>query len=704
MVLRGTLACSVTASLFLSAGTASAQSAEGDSQTEEPSTPADQPSREIVVTAQKRSERLQDVAGAISVLDGDTLTDLGVSNLAEITNITTGLAVAPIRSRANIYIRGVGQSLASPNADSNIALNLNGVYLPGQMASPAFFDVEQIEVLAGPQGTLYGRNSTGGVVNIISRRPQRHFAADGFAEVGNYDHFQIMLGVDVPLSGNLYSRTSATHDRHDGYISNGEDDQRTTAVRETLMWEPSASTTVTAVGTYTHEGGIGNVLINVPDLDCGLRCASFDPKALGYYYDVDIFQGSLLVEQNLNDAVTLSYIGGYSHLDQRSFNALFSGPPHAALLNPETAEIQSHELRANIHVSRFEGLLGAYYFDEKGFVGVRIMPTPAVLLDNPFHVKSHGAALFGQGTVDLLDDLRFTAGLRYSNTVKAIDGTNFAFTPAGAQIFARPYEGRLSMDRIDWKAGLEFDVDPDAMIYANVASGFTPGGFSSGPQVLGQTAAKRFDPVTLVSYAVGLKSSFAADTVVLNAEAFYYDYKNYQISARDIVTAQNLVYNAKKSTIYGLQVDTSFLPSRNDDLTVSATYLHAKADILNTPSGSFNGIDLPFSPRWTIHARYERSFDLSDGGQLRASVNFKYTSGRWTLYTQNSDTYFQERNTHTDLNLGYYAAQDRWYLEAFVRNLEDDLVKTACIASIPGPAACYFEAPRTYGLQLGWKI
>jgi iron complex outermembrane recepter protein len=692
-------ACSVLAVLTISP--VYAQSTANNPQNDDSS----DTTAEIVVTAMKQSQTLQNVPAAVTVIDNERLNDLGVSNLVQIANLSTGIGIAPIRSRANIFIRGVGQSLGSPNADSNVALNLNGIYLPGQMSGTAFFDVDRVEVLPGPQGTLYGRNSTGGVLNITSRGPGNRFGVDGSVEIGNHDHVKVAAGIDVPISNTLSSRTAVTHNRHDGYISNGEDDQKTTAVRQTLVWQPGTQTKVTLVGTYTHEGGIGNVLINVPNRDCGFRCASFDPKALGYYYDVDVFQGSLTLEQKLSEDVSLTYIGGYSHLNQDSFNALFSGPPAVALLNPEKADIQSHEIRVNAEAGNFSGLVGAYYFDESGFVGVDIKPVPTTRLNNPFDHASHGTAAYGQGSYGAANGLRLTAGLRYSNTVKSIDGFNSAFSvTTGALLFNRPYNGRLSINRVDWKGGFEFDLAADSMLYGSIASGFTPGGFSSGPQVFGQTKAKPFEPVKLVSYSAGAKNRFADGMLTLNFEGFYYDYKNYQISARDVLTSQNLVFNAEKSTVYGFQLDTRLTPSPNDDLSVNATYLHAKADILRTPGGSFDGVDLPFSPRWTVNAFYQRSFDIGNDAQIRANVNFKYTSGRWTIYTQATPDFYQKANTHTDLNLGYFAADDRWSIQAYVRNLEDKLVKTACISAVPGPAACYFEAPRTFGILAGFKF
>ena len=658
---------------------------------------------DIIVTAQKRSESLQNVPAAISVVNADRLTSLGVTNLTQLSNLAPGLSITPVRTQAFVFIRGVGQTLTSPNADPAVATNLNGVYLPAEIAGTAFFDVDRVEVLPGPQGTLYGRNSTGGVINLVSRTPGDTIRADGFLEVGNYGRVQLVAGADLPLGDTLASRTAFTVVRHDGYFNNGEDDQRTVAVRETLRWRPASGTTVTGVATYTHEGGIGSVLQNIPYQECGPRCATFDPDALGYLNRGNIFQGSLQVEQQLASGITLSYIGGYSHLDLKVRNSIFTGPPIAPLAISETIGSQSHELRLNGSFGGLDGILGLYYFDQDSFYQQDASPTPTARLFNPFNGGSHGEAVFGQATYSLTDALRLTGGLRYSHTVKTIDGYNSTFNPAGTRILYRPYDGRSSLGRVDWKAGAELDLASRSLLYGNVATGFTPGGFSTGPGVIGQTAASQFRPVYLRAYTAGLKNRLFANAMTLNVEGFYYDYKNYQVSARDLLTAQNLVFNAEKATVYGVEVQSRARLGRHDEVSVGATYLHARADRLRTPTASYDGFDLPYSPKWTVNAFFQHGFDLGNGAELRGSANVQYTSGRWAIYTH-APGFYIDSNTHTDLTFGYFAPETRWSLQAFVRNLEDNVVKTSCGNAIPGLAGCNFEAPRTYGLALRFGV
>ncbi|KKC26656.1 hypothetical protein WP12_06810 [Sphingomonas sp. SRS2] len=654
---------------------------------------------DIIVTALKRSESLQDVPAAVSVLSNEKLSTLGVTNLTQIGNIAPGISVTPIRTQAFIFIRGVGQTLTSPNADAQTATNFNGVYLPAEIAGTAFFDVDRVEVLPGPQGTLYGRNSTGGVVNLISRKPGTDFGIDGLLEIGNYSRVQARLGVDVPLSDTLSSRTAGTLIRHDGYFNNGEDDQKTWSVRETLVWAPRDGTNVTAVATYTHDGGIGNTLQNIPPRECGSRCATFDPKALGYYSDADTFISSLQVQQDLSDSAQLTYIGGYSKLKLDSLNTIFTGPPVAPLRFIEDIDSQSHELRLSGQLGQVDFVLGGYYFKQDATYDFFASPVPAQKITTIFRAKSHGEAAFGQVSYSITPELRLVGGLRYSSTTKSLDGFNAVDNAANVRIQFRPYEGKSTLNRLDWKAGVEFDVTPDSLLYANVATGFTPGGFSTGPAVVGQIQAASFEPVKLRAYTAGAKNKLFNGLMTLNVEGFYYDYKNYQVSARDIITLQNLVFNADKATIYGAQIDSRLNLGSHDEFAVGATYLDAKADRPITPVANYSGFALPYSPRWTLNAFYQHRFDLADGAELRGSVNFKYTSKRWSIYSHGVG-FDIKSNTHTDLNFGYFADRDRWSLQAFVRNLEDSLVKTSCANAIPGPAGCFFEPPRTYGVTL----
>lgn len=706
---RAILACSVL-SLAL-ASQAHAQAVNSDSSDAGAARAGGQDGvAEIVVTAQKKSETLQRVPAAITVVDNQRLTSLGVTNLTQLPNLTTGLSITPVRTQAFPFVRGVGQTVASPNADAAVATNLNGVYLPSEIAGTAFFDVDRVEILPGPQGTLYGRNAAGGVINLNGKLPGNTLAADGFVEIGNYDRRQVVAGVDLPASDNFALRVAGTIIRHDGYFNNGEDDEKTSAIKGVVVWRPSSATTVTAGATYTHGSGIGNTLESQPpQYGCGPRCAPFDPQALGYFVDSDALVSNWQIAQELGANVTVTYIGGYSKLDLKSGNSIFTGPPLAPLTLNEKIDTQSHELRVNGKFGNLDAILGIYYYNQNGYYYQRVAPAAPAFSINPFNADGHGWAIFGQGTYSVTGALRLTGGLRFSKTVKAIDGFNSDYAASGALLRVLPFSGRNSLDRVDWKAGIEFDAARNVMVYANFATGFNAGGFSAAQVVAGPalSPAAPFKEVTLNAWSGGVKSKFFGGKATLNVEGFYYDYKNYQVSARAL-NGQLTIYNADKATIYGVQTDLKVRPTPHDDLSFGATYLHAVANTLRAGVAVFDGYDLPYSPKWTFNASYQHSFDIGDGAQLRGLVNFKYVSSRWALYTHQSGSLIDD-NTNTSLSLGYYADRDRWSIQAWIRNLEDSLVKTSCGNAFPRPPAgtgtgCFYEPPRTYGATIGFKF
>lgn len=672
--------------------------------------PADDGAADIIVTAQKKSESLQRVAAAVAVIGGDRLAKLGVSNLSQLPNLSTGVSITPIRTQAFVFIRGVGQSVTSPNADPAVATNLNGVYVPAEIAGSAFFDVDRVEILPGPQGTLYGRNSTGGVINLTGRMPGDDPAVDGFVEIGNYGRVQAVVGADIPVDDSLAVRIAGTIVRHDGYFTNGEDDQKTSAFKAAVLWRPGDRTTIASSVTYTHEGGIGMVLESQPPAyGCGTRCATYDPAVQGHFNDTDIIQTSLQVEHELTSDITLSYIGGYSRLDMQTQNSIFTGPPLAPLTVNEKIENQSHELRMNGRIGNIDAILGFYYYDQNSYYYQKVAPFFPTFSINPFDANGHGWAVFGQATYTAAPGLRVTGGLRYSSTVKSIDGFNSNYDATGTRVALLPFDGRDSRNRVDWKAGVEFDLTSSTMLYGNYATGFNSGGFSAAQSIAGPAVspAVYFQPVYLKAWTGGIKNRFFDNKLILNLEGFYYDYKNYQVAAR-AVTGQLAIYNADKATVYGGQADVKLRPSRNDDVSVGITYLHAQADRLLAGGRNFSGLELPYSPKWSVNVSYQRSFDLGDGGQIRGLVNFKYVGSRWALYTHQPGSQIAE-STNTGITLGYFAKDDRWSIEGWIRNLEDDVVKTTCGNAFPMPPAgtgtgCFYEPPRTYGGRFSFKF
>lgn len=655
---------------------------------------------EIVVTAEKRSQSVQSVAASVTALAGEDLVTMGSTNLVQVARHVPSLQISPLRTQTLIFLRGVGQTLTSPNADPGVAVNLNGVYVPSEMTATSFYDLERVEVLPGPQGTLYGRNATGGVVNLITRRPGSEFGAETFLEVGNYDRVQAFAALDVPVADALAVRTAFNVIRRDGYYSNGTDDQDSVAGRMTGVWQAGERTIVSAVASFSHDAGLGNVNQNVPPSG-DYRDLDFDPRALGFNTDFETRQASLQIDHELSEPLTFTYLGGYNRLEAFQRTTMWAGPPTSPIINDYGVEANSHELRLNGAWTGLEGILGAYYFRGSSDYMADATPLPGVrAVNGPFEARTESEAVFGQATYSVLDPLRLTGGLRYSRTVKELEGQNTNFIGAAPPAVVI-YSGDDTDSRLDWKAGFEFDIAARSMLYGNVATGFNPGGFSTATVARNSTQAAAFEPVELTAYTVGVKNRFLGNRITLNLEGFYYDYENYQVSARNALTAQNQVFNAEKAEIKGAQLDSQFALTDSDQLMLNVAYLQAEAVTLITPAGNFSGFELPYSPKWTVNASYRHTFHLDGGARVEALASYNHATDRWGFYTHAPGTYINGRS-RTDVDITYRSRDDKWSASIWGRNLEDHVILTTGISgAIPGPAAFGLEPPRTYGVRFG---
>lgn len=660
------------------------------------------PLQEVVVTAEKSSQSLQNVPAAVTALSGTQLTQVGITDVAAVEQVAPSLAIVPIRSFTLIFMRGVGQTLTTPNSDPVVAINLNGAYEPSQLSSASLYDVDRVEVLYGPQGTLYGQNAAGGVINVITRKPGSAFSAEGNFEYGNFNRIEGVVAFDAPITQKFAVRTALNVIRHDGYYDNGSNAQDTTSGRVTAEWRPSDTTRVIAIGSYSHDGGYGDVNQTIPPRGDPWHLA-FDPGTQGYGTNIGATQASLEIDQRISSHFDLTYVGGYNYEHVYQSTALWGGPPPAPIVNHQATTENSQELRLNAHFERVSALAGLYYYDERSGYTADVKPLATVeALNGPFVATSRGSAAFFQLTYSLLDGLRLTAGARYTHIAKSLHGENTTIL-GGLSPNTVDYAGSEASGRGDWKGGIEYDLARDSMLYASVATGFSPGGFSTAPVARGSTQAAPFLPMEVTAYTLGWKNELADRRIIADLEAFHYDYKNYQVSQRNPITSQNQVYNAPRSRIDGAQLDLAFVLTARDRLTLSTAYLRAKAQQLTTPAGNFDGYTLPYSPGWTVNGSLRHEFSLGNGGRVVALADTQFVSGQWAFYTHATGGYISPY-TRTNLDLTYYGSDGHWSVGLWGRNIENSLILTAGIAgAIPGPAAFDLEAPRTYGIRFAFQ-
>jgi iron complex outermembrane recepter protein len=751
---------------------------------------------EIIVTAEKRETDLQKTPIAITALSAEALTNAGVSQAEDLNALVPGLAIGQGGPNTTVYLRGVGNYSTNAFADPAVAFNLDGIYMARVTGlSGNFFDVARVEVLKGPQGTLYGRNATGGAINVVSNKPStKGFEGGVGLELGNYSLVKANGFVNVPLSNTVAIRVAGQKTDRDGYQTDGNDDDVSRAARVGLRYEPGDSTSLQITGNYLHLGGMGSAHVPV--------------TTSGYYDNSNPWVGQSIAltntlaavpgggrfagvdrTKNHNDVtvkgLTAEYATGLGPVDltvlanHTSTDNLskFFGPGFMVNNNTQSKQ-NSLETRLSASNDSLNWQFGLFYFQEKS--------SENYLVDQGYAFNQTGVdvkelkdttyAAFGQGTLNLSDRTRLTVGARYTNEKKEQNGLIFSkgacatgdgrttvtvadLVAAVPQAAAGGYTDSYCQDTMttpkswndfSWKAGLDFDVSNTSMMYTSISRGFKAGGFfAAGDHAVVQQSdgsfrtGNSYDPETLTAFAVGSKNRFLASRLQLNAEAFYWDYKDHQESYLGPTTATGLGFNfvtqKADAHIYGLEIESQFLITDKDKLDTKVQYLHAEytdAKFINASPGPGNpspviacptiqknpttapaiwtadcdGMQMSRSPTLTANVDYSHTFALSNGGSLVPSANVEYSSSYWPGVDYNPLNK-QKSYTVYGADLGYHAQNDAWSLTAWGANLGNKDIRTNSFTypstnSLPGGGVgvVQLKAPRTYGVRFNAKF
>jgi len=454
---------------------------------------------EILITAQRREESLQRAAIAVTALDGDAITQAGVTQATELTRLVPSLQVAPASSLSQFYLRGVGTFAANAFAEQGVAFNLDGVYLSRPAApSGLFYDLARIEVLKGPQGTLYGRNATGGAVNVITNRPELG-ELGGFltAEYGNFDTIRASGAVNFPLGAQVALRVAGQHAEHDGYFNDGYDDEDTSAGRAQLYFDSGSGLDATLIVDFAHVGGQGSGGTIIPLLfdEGDERLGPSDPRVIAEYLtrpptppvpqiiarddgyqDNDFFGVMAEINADLGFA-ELTLIPAYRRTDLD-----FRGYASSFLIDvTELSDQMSFEARLAGDTGRLNWVLGTYYFAEDVDADQFFdQASNGTLIQS--NLETESLAVFGQATYSVTDAFRVTGGIRYTSDNKqqnsyAETRPFVGFVPPGPPnfipiILTIPTTATTDVDfnEVTWKAGVEYDVGPRSLLYAAVAT------------------------------------------------------------------------------------------------------------------------------------------------------------------------------------------------------------------------------------------
>ena len=649
---------------------------------------------DIIVTATKTgATAAQKTPIAVSVFSSESLASSGVTNVKDLVSLTPNLNVSQTAANAQIYIRGIGSNNVFIGSDPNVTVHVDGVYIARAFSQfTDFVDIDRVEVLRGPQGTLYGRNAVGGTINVITRKPADKLEAKAQAAFGNYGLVQYQGYISGPLvPGLVQASISGNYIRHDDYVDNilvnqsGVNNADRGAVRGQLRVTPSASLELITRGDYAKSG---ERVESFSHLLAPFRPAPSASSIVGDYRKVALNTPQPIktknwgVSQEINYALSPVFsLKSLTAYRQSSYN--LSVDIDATELNivsgqqTDLSKQFTQEFNLNANVSRFKGVLGLFYFHEDERATLKInLNVPGLIRFVAPRVVSRSYAAFAQGTYDLTDRLSVVAGIRYTNDRKSVD-QSLTLQPArafpdGPNIPPFPFVASTAQtyDAFTPKFGINFQATPGILVFASATKGYKSGGTNYAADRPGTLA---YGPETLWSYEAGLKSDLFDRRLRFNVTGFYYDYKDLQVQSL-IAAGVTAISNAATARVKGLEIETIARPVPNLSLTANYSLLDSR--YRRFPNASVPVVLVPYlagDPRFTPATQ---TFDASDNrlnaapsSSFSGSAQYDQDLGFATAFLR-GDYFWQARAYYdpTNVNIASQPSYDLINLSAGLRS------------------------------------
>ena len=691
---------------------------------------------EVVVTAQHRKENVQNTPIAISVYDRDALKAAGITDLAALTAVAPDVSIATSEGQSIITIRGVSSQDTTENGDPAVTVNIDGFYMNRPYGLSAnLYDIDRIEVLRGPQGTLNGRNAVGGAVNVITAKPVDHFAADTSLQYGNYNDLELQGMLNLPLGDQVQVRTSFLSASHDGYRNNAPqprgDDEDDKSARVEVAFEPIANLTGLVTAQYTSQQGSGDILQYIPfaytstgalnhNLPSGIDSEKFPLGTKPFMNMKSLqFRGNLVYDFG---GIEVTALGGYDQtsyaqgVDQTLFpNASTGVYQWAPSQKPDTVNA---EIRiASKTPGPFQWQVGGFFFIELAHLISRDVPQgatggPDMTFGFVYRTRQQSEAGYAQASYQLTPKLKLTGGVRYTADYKAETGY---FGAISANIIFANQNGSASFSQATYHAALDYDLTSKNMLYAKYDTGYKAGGFNFG--------GSAYRPETIDAYEIGSKNRFLDNTIQLNLALFYTEDTDQQVGTYAFLPngqPVQLTLNAGASRTYGADVDLIYKIPVVGTLNFSVNYLNARyTDFRSVPdpsdpntSGSgkllpdgnvqLAGNQPPQAPAWSFGMGLEHRWDVHQG-TLTGRIQSKAQTSSYFSFYNFPDTR-QSGYTMSDAFLTYQPDADHWKVTAFVRNLENSVVFKDAEESQYAVAYGYeFYPPRTFGVRVDYS-
>lgn len=697
---------------------------------------------DIIVTAQKRSENIQNVPVAVTAISGEDLTARGISDVQALARLIPNVTFSDKNGEARINLRGLGfDNLWASSAEPRVAYHVDGAYVAqsGNIFG-TFFDVERVEVNRGPQGTLFGRNAVAGTVNVVTRDPGNTLSGYVNAEIGNYRTANLAGAINVPLGDGVSARFAVQSRNHSGYdfnVTNGIDinNMSVNALRAKVKFDKGGPLTVVVSADYFRQRDrSGGILLGVynpettpvlPPETLGGKVRDGNPRhdfsdtlpvnnRRSYGFAVD-------AKLDLGNGLSLASLTSYrksdffyqTDIDLSSLRWIFAQ-------NRVSADQYSQELRLAKDFDKGSLVLGVYLFGEDYTAVVRD-PIDPVIFGAPAgigllegislggHVKTRAIAGFGEFAYNLTDTTKLIAGARYSWERKRKSGEYIVFN------FVTPYNptndfvntgpgvsGEVTYSNFSPRLTLQQKLGDNQSLYVTFAKGFKTGGFNLGqPQ-------PSYAPESLTDYEAGFKADLLDRKLRVNGAVFYYDYSNLQVTRTN--NSNSVIMNAAKAKVYGAELEMTAVLAPGLEVDAAGALMTSKFTSFDTEDPSrpqlglldLTGNRLPNAPKYTLTYGAQYSFATKSGeitlrgdGRTISSVFFDQFNVR-----SNSE----KPRTILNASIAWRSANNGLTAALFVKNIANTLMKngTFVYAGFAGyPLAGNFEPPRTFGARIG---
>jgi iron complex outermembrane receptor protein len=647
---------------------------------------------EIIVTARKRAESLQDVPVAVTALSGDQLQQKNIGNTRDLISIAPGLYFSQSGQRQSeeqyfITLRGVG---SSPVVEPSVGVFVDGAYVPSLGWTTDFLDLDRVEVLRGPQGALFGRNTEGGAVNIVSKRPDNTFRGSASAEIAEFGTYKGSFRVSGPLGGNVFAGLAAFASTTDGYVHNAtlnadQDDRKRSGGRLTVRYRPTNDDELFGAVDYLIVTGHNNAYGDAVNESYTVVDPTARAARRGTFFIVNPLAGSRYTtygnspspESLVNYGLTLNYTHDFDWAtltsisngrNVKSYDSYDNdGIATATSTNSATERqtILQQEMRlASRGEGRLKWVTGAYGFDEdvdqkrfsldsSGILAgpIQNYPLPSGYTQDYADIRRIGYAFFGQGSYEVFTSLEATVGLRYSNEHVqqrpdlAVKVQIPSPAPPGVKPTVVNFDNTTPQSDdfrgLSPSGSLSYKFDAGTLIYGSVATGFKGGGFAREvPNTPAQDLPLKNE--TSTDYELGLKSEFLQHRVRLNADVFYVDISNQQLSTRTELVPGSGVYvpttqSVGKSHSQGFEVEGTVIPIAGVRIDASVDYTDAKFDdylaipaTAGAPAYNRKGQDQPEVPKWTSSLSSSYAWVLPDDLLLTPQITWRYVGSHYT--------------------------------------------------------------------------